>query len=33
MRGHVAVPGFPRQDLAKAKEFLAKSAYPTAASS
>ncbi|PYN72102.1 MAG: ABC transporter substrate-binding protein [Candidatus Rokuibacteriota bacterium] len=27
-RGHVAVPGFPRQDLAKAKEFLAKSAYP-----
>jgi peptide/nickel transport system substrate-binding protein len=28
-RGHIAVPGFPRQDLAKAKEFLAKSAYPT----
>ncbi|HTO11212.1 MAG TPA: ABC transporter substrate-binding protein, partial [Candidatus Binatia bacterium] len=28
-RGHVAVPGFPRQDLAKAREFLAKSAYPT----
>jgi peptide/nickel transport system substrate-binding protein len=27
MRGHVAVPGFPRQDLARAKEFLAKSAY------
>ena len=27
-RGHVTVPGFPRQDLAKAKEFLAKSAYP-----
>ena len=27
MRGHIAVPGFPRQDLAKAKEFLAKSAY------
>jgi len=26
-RGHVAVPGFPRQDLAKAKDFLAKSAY------
>src|SRR4030095_15195220 len=26
MRGHIAVPGFPRQDLAKAKEFLAKSA-------
>jgi peptide/nickel transport system substrate-binding protein len=28
-RGHVAVPGIPRQDLAKAKEFLAKSAYPS----
>lgn len=27
-RGHIPVPGFPRQDLAKAKEFLAKSAYP-----
>jgi len=27
-RGHIAVPGFPRQDLAKAREFLAKSAYP-----
>jgi peptide/nickel transport system substrate-binding protein len=27
MRGHVTVPGFPKQDLAKAKEFLAKSAY------
>ncbi len=27
MRGHIAVPGFPKQDLAKAKEFLAKSAY------
>jgi peptide/nickel transport system substrate-binding protein len=27
-KGYVAVPGFPRQDLAKAKEFLAKSAYP-----
>ncbi len=27
-RGHIAVPGFYRQDLAKAKEFLAKSAYP-----
>jgi len=29
MRGHIAVPGFPKQDLAKAKDFLAKSAYPT----
>jgi peptide/nickel transport system substrate-binding protein len=28
-RGHVAVPGFPRQDLAKAREFLARSAYPS----
>src|SRR5207244_2439848 len=28
-KGHVAVPGFPRQDLAKAKELLAKSAYPS----
>jgi peptide/nickel transport system substrate-binding protein len=27
MRGHVAVPGFPRQDLARAREFLARSAY------
>jgi peptide/nickel transport system substrate-binding protein len=27
-RGHITVPGFPRQDLARAKEFLAKSAYP-----
>src|SRR5881628_2002566 len=27
-RGYIAVPGFPRQDLARAKEFLAKSAYP-----
>ena len=27
-RGHVAVPGFYRQDLAKAKEFLAKSGTP-----
>ncbi len=27
-RGHIDVPGFYRQDLAKAKEFLAKSAYP-----
>jgi len=27
-RGHIAVPGFPRQDPAKAKEFLARSAYP-----
>jgi peptide/nickel transport system substrate-binding protein len=27
-RGHIAVPSFPRQDLAKAKEYLAKSAYP-----
>jgi peptide/nickel transport system substrate-binding protein len=26
-RGHVDVPGFPRRDLGKAKEFLAKSAY------
>jgi len=26
-RGHVPVPGLPRQDLARAKEFLAKSAY------
>jgi peptide/nickel transport system substrate-binding protein len=28
-RGHSAVPGFARQDLTKAKEFLAKSAYPS----
>jgi peptide/nickel transport system substrate-binding protein len=28
-RGHVAVPGFYRQDLARAKEFLAKSAHPS----
>lgn len=28
-RGHVDVPGFYRQDLARAKEHLAKSAYPT----
>ncbi len=28
-RGHVAVPGLPRQDLARAKEYLAKSAYPS----
>src|SRR5439155_996281 len=27
-RGHIGVPGFYRQDLARAKEFLAKSAYP-----
>ncbi len=27
-RGHVSVAGFYRQDLAKAKEFLAKSAFP-----
>ncbi len=27
-RGHIDVPGFYRQDLAKAREFLAKSAYP-----
>ncbi len=27
-RGHIDVPGFYRQDLARAKEFLAKSAYP-----
>ncbi|HET7343908.1 MAG TPA: ABC transporter substrate-binding protein, partial [Methylomirabilota bacterium] len=26
-RGYLAVPGLPRQDLARAKEFLAKSAY------
>ncbi|WP_210492725.1 ABC transporter substrate-binding protein [Microvirga antarctica] len=28
IRGYVNVPGIPRQDLAKAKEYLAKSAYP-----
>jgi len=28
IKGYVAVPGMPRQDLAKAKEFLAKSKYP-----
>lgn len=28
MEGHIEVEGMPRQDLAKAKEFLAKSAYP-----
>jgi peptide/nickel transport system substrate-binding protein len=28
-RGHIAVPGFPRQDLGKARDFLAKSAYPS----
>jgi peptide/nickel transport system substrate-binding protein len=27
-RGHIAVAGFPRQDLARAREFLARSAYP-----
>jgi len=27
-RGHIGVPGFYRQDLARAREFLAKSAYP-----
>jgi peptide/nickel transport system substrate-binding protein len=27
-RGHISVPGFPRQDRARAKDFLAKSAYP-----
>jgi peptide/nickel transport system substrate-binding protein len=27
-KGHIAVPGIPRQDLARAREFLAKSAYP-----
>jgi peptide/nickel transport system substrate-binding protein len=27
-KGHVAVPGIPRQDLARAREALAKSAYP-----
>jgi peptide/nickel transport system substrate-binding protein len=29
MRGHIAVPGFPKQDLARAREFLARSAYPS----
>jgi peptide/nickel transport system substrate-binding protein len=28
IRGHVDVPGIPRQDLAKAKEYLAKSQHP-----
>jgi peptide/nickel transport system substrate-binding protein len=28
MKGQIDVPGIPRQDLAKAKEYLAKSAYP-----
>ncbi|MGU3400647.1 ABC transporter substrate-binding protein [Brucellaceae bacterium D45D] len=28
MKGHISVPGIPRQDMAKAKEYLAKSAYP-----
>ena len=28
MKGFVSVPGIPRKDLAKAKEYLAKSAYP-----
>jgi peptide/nickel transport system substrate-binding protein len=28
MRGHIDVPGIPRQDLEKAKEYLAKSEYP-----
>jgi peptide/nickel transport system substrate-binding protein len=28
MKGHIDVPGIPRKDLAKAKEYLAKSAYP-----
>jgi peptide/nickel transport system substrate-binding protein len=28
MKGHIDVPGIPRQDLAKAKEYLAKSGYP-----
>jgi peptide/nickel transport system substrate-binding protein len=28
-RGHIAVPGFPRQDPAKARDFLARSAYPS----
>jgi peptide/nickel transport system substrate-binding protein len=28
-RGHIAVPGFYRQDLARAREHLARSAYPT----
>jgi peptide/nickel transport system substrate-binding protein len=27
-RGHIDVPGLPRQDVAKAKDYLAKSAYP-----
>ncbi len=28
MRGHIDVPDIPRQDMAKAKEYLAKSQYP-----
>jgi peptide/nickel transport system substrate-binding protein len=28
IKGHIAVPGMPHQDLAKAKEYLAQSAYP-----
>lgn len=28
MKGHIAVEGMPRHDMAKAKEYLAKSAYP-----
>lgn len=28
MRGHIDVPDIPRKDIAKAKEYLAKSAYP-----
>ncbi len=28
MKGQIDVPGMPRRDLAKAKEYLAKSAYP-----
>ncbi|RIK88653.1 MAG: ABC transporter substrate-binding protein [Hyphomicrobiales bacterium] len=28
MRGHIAVPDIPRKDMAKAREYLARSAYP-----
>ena len=28
MTGHVGIPGFPRRDLAKAKEYLAKTKWP-----
>lgn len=28
MKGHIKVPGIPRKDLAKAKEYLAKSGFP-----